>query len=54
MQNVSLQAFEAPGQFEIGMQLFIDKKPDNYALAAKTNTMTEAEVFAMFAPEADS
>ncbi len=52
-QHVSIQAFEDPGQFEIGMQVFIDKKPANYALAAETKTMTEAEVFAMFAPDAE-
>ncbi len=52
-QHVSVQAFEDPSQFEIGMQVFIDKKPGNYALAAETKTMTEAEVFAMFAPDGD-
>ncbi len=52
-QHVSIQAFDDPGQFEIGMQVFIDKKPGNYALAGETKTMTEAEVFAMFAPDAD-
>ncbi|WP_037294234.1 GFA family protein [Roseobacter sp. CCS2] len=53
-QHVSIQTFEDPSQFEIGMQVFIDKKPDNYALAAKTKTMTEAEVFAHYMPDGDN
>ncbi len=48
-QHVSIQCFEDPSQFEIGMELFIDRKPSNYALEGQRNKMTEAEVFAMFA-----
>ena len=53
-QHVSIQMFDDPSQFEIDIQLFIDAKPKNYALANETNVMTRAEVFAMFAdlPEA--
>ncbi len=49
-QHVSMQAFDDPEQFDLTMQVFIDQKPGNYALANETKTMTEAEVFAMFAP----
>ncbi|WP_298429457.1 GFA family protein [uncultured Jannaschia sp.] len=50
-QHVSIQCFEDPGQFEIGVEVFIDKKPGNYALAGDRKTMTEAEVFALYASE---
>ncbi|WP_377191708.1 GFA family protein [Ruegeria meonggei] len=38
------------------LELFIDKKPDGYAFEGERRQMTEAEVFAMFAPseEGDS
>ena len=36
--------------FELNGQIFIDEKPDWYALANDTPTMTGAEVFAKFAP----
>ena len=32
-------------------QIFIDEKPDYYSFADQTETMTGAEVFAMFAPQ---
>ncbi|WP_342075256.1 GFA family protein [Yoonia sp. SS1-5] len=50
-QHVSIQTFDDPGQFEIGVEVFIDRKPSNYALSNQTKTMTEAEVFAMFMPD---
>lgn len=50
-QHVSIQCFDDPSQFELGIEVFIDQKPDNYALAGNRKTMTEAEVFAMFAPK---
>ena len=49
--GVSMQAFDDPSQFVLKMQWFIDKKPDSYALVNDTDTKTEAECFAMFAPE---
>jgi hypothetical protein len=52
-QSVSIQAFDDPGQFAVKTQIFIDKKPASYALANDTQNMTEAEVFAMFAPKDD-
>ena len=51
-QNVSIQCFDDPEQFTIDHEIFIDRKPANYALAGTHKTMTEAEVFAMFAPDA--
>jgi len=51
-QHVSIQAFDDPGQFEIGVQLFIDRKPGNYALSNQTRVLTEAEVYAAHAPDA--
>jgi len=49
--GVSLQAFDDPAQFTLKMQWFIDKKPANYALVNDTDTKTEAECIAMFAPD---
>ena len=49
-QSASIQLFEDPGAFEFDSQIFIDRKPANYAFANETKTMTEAEVMAMFAP----
>jgi len=40
-------------QFEIGSQIFIDKKPESYALANQTPMLTEQEVLAKFAPADD-
>ena len=50
-QNVSIQCFEDPGQFDIGFEGFIDRKPRNYALAGERRTMTEAEIYAIYAPK---
>ena len=50
-QSVSIQCFDDPARFEIGIELFIDRKPTNYALAGQRKTMTEAEMFAMYAPQ---
>ncbi|WP_084066159.1 GFA family protein [Marivita hallyeonensis] len=50
-QHVSIQCFEDPSQFDLKIELFIDRKPSNYALAGTRKTMTEAEVYAMFAPK---
>lgn len=41
-------------EFEFTEQIFIDKKPSYYEFANQTLTMTEAEVFAKFAPSGDS
>lgn len=50
-QHVSIQAFDDPAVFEFDSQIFIDKKPANYDFANDTKCMTEAEIFAMFAPK---
>jgi hypothetical protein len=53
-QGVSMHAFDDASQFTLKNQWFIDKKPANYALANKTRDLTEAEVFALFAPEGEA
>ncbi|GIT92907.1 aldehyde-activating protein [Jannaschia pagri] len=53
-QHVSIQCFEDPSRFDLGIELFIDRKPANYALMGERQTMTEAQVFAMFAPEGEA
>ncbi|SFD81719.1 GFA family protein [Roseivivax sediminis] len=56
MTVVSIQAFEHPEDFPLTMEIFIDSKPTNYALANETKTLTGAQVFELFAaqPEADA
>ena len=39
---------------ELSSQIFIEEKPQFYAFANKTKTMTGAEVFAMYAPSQDN
>ena len=53
-QNVSVHAFDEPSQFAVTTQIFIDRKPGCYALAGHTENMTEAEVFAKYAPGGDA
>ena len=48
-QIVSIQAFDAPGDFAMESQIYVDHKPDNYALANRTEMLTEAEVIAKYA-----
>ncbi len=36
---------------EFSLQVFIDKKPENYAFANETREWTEAQVMEMFAPK---
>jgi hypothetical protein len=48
-QIVSIQAFDDPGRFVLESQIYVDQKPDNYALANKTEMLTEAEVIAKYA-----
>lgn len=42
--------FEDASDMEMKSQIFIDEKPDFYAFANQTPTMTGAEVFALYAP----
>jgi hypothetical protein len=51
---VSAEAFDDRDGYEFKSQIFIDEKPAYYDFANKTTTMTGAEVFAAFAPSADS
>ncbi|WP_415184145.1 hypothetical protein [Phaeovulum sp.] len=51
---VSIQAYENPSRCKIASQICIDRKPDNYALALKTATMTEAATYANFAPSTET
>ena len=46
--------FDNDEQFVFDHQVFIDKKPDFYHFANETKNMTEAEIFAMYAPPSDS
>ncbi|MBM4196322.1 MAG: GFA family protein [Gammaproteobacteria bacterium] len=40
--------FDGNGKFELHLQIYVDRKPGNYAFANRTREMTEAEVLAMF------
>lgn len=52
MAFAAVQAFDNPGRFAVKHQMFIDCKPDSYALAGDTVNLTEAEFLAQFAAEA--
>jgi len=49
-QQVSVHAFDNPDDFKLTHEVFHDRKPGNYAFANDTRKMTEAEIFALFAP----
>ncbi|MDO5613191.1 MAG: GFA family protein [Paracoccus sp. (in: a-proteobacteria)] len=51
MNMASVQCFDDPGRFALETEIFIDEKPASYALAGQHQTMTGAEVMAMFAPK---
>ena len=36
---------------EFGLQVFVDRKPDNYTFANDTKEVTEAEIYEMYAPK---
>jgi hypothetical protein len=44
--------FENAGGNVLKLELFIDKKPEGYAFDGERRQMTEADVFAMYAPRA--
>lgn len=48
---VSAGLFEDNSQFVLDHQVFIDRKPHFYHFGNNTKDMTEAEVFAMYAPK---
>ena len=47
--NVPLGLFGDSINPEFNLQIFIDKKPKNYSFADKTETLTEEQVFEMYA-----
>ena len=47
---VPVGLFEDDGAFVFDHQIFIDRKPAYYQFANETTNMTEAEVFAKYAP----
>jgi hypothetical protein len=49
---MSLGAFDDPTPFRLSLEIFIDRKPDSYALAGDHPRWTEAETFAKLAPPA--
>ena len=48
--QLSAGLFENAGGLDLNLEVFIDKKAEGYAFAGERKTMTEAEIFAMFAP----
>jgi hypothetical protein len=48
--HMSVGAFDDPSAFRLALEIFIDQKPDGYALAGDHPRWTEAETFAKFAP----
>ena len=50
---MSVETFDDREGFTFTMQIFTDEKPDYYAFANKTKTMTGAEVFTAFASDAN-
>lgn len=48
--NFPLGLLQNVEHLKFDMQIFIDRKPAHYSFANKTDVMTEAEVFAKYAP----
>ena len=48
--NLPLGLLDQVDHFKFHLQIFIDSKPGNYEFANQTETMTEAQVLAKFAP----
>jgi hypothetical protein len=48
--HMSVGTFDDPSPFRLVLEIFIDRKPDGYALAGDHPRWTEAETFAKFAP----
>ena len=51
--HVAFGSIDATDGIAMTEEIFIDKKPAAYAFAGDRKTMTEAEVYAMFAPPED-
>ncbi|MTH34636.1 GFA family protein [Paracoccus limosus] len=54
MAFVSVQAFADPGKYPLRHELFIDCKPESYALAGEHETMTEAQFLAQYASNSEA
>lgn len=50
--HMSVGTFDDPSPFRVTLEIFIDRKPDGYALAGDHPRWTEAETFARLAPPA--
>lgn len=50
MASASVQAFDDPAAFAFDGEIYIDRKPGNYAFAGDRKRMTAAEVEALFPP----
>lgn len=48
--QVAAGLFENAGGMTPRLEVFIDKKPEGYALTGDRKTMTEAEIMALYAP----
>jgi hypothetical protein len=48
---MSVGAFDDPAVFRLEREIFIDHKPDGYALAGDHPRLTESETIAAFAPK---
>ncbi len=53
-QVIALMAFDTPEDFPVTTQIYIDEKPDSYALAHVPTSLTGAEAMARFAPGAEA
>jgi len=51
--QVSAGLLDDQSQLALSLQVFVDRKPPFYGFAQKTKELTEAEVFAMYAPPPD-
>ena len=49
--HIGLGTLDDADGITLNAEIFIDRKPGGYSFAGDTRKMTEAEVFAMFAPE---
>ncbi|WP_204112751.1 GFA family protein [Shimia biformata] len=50
--HIGLGTLDDPDGVLLTGEIFVDRKPDGYAFQGETHKMTEAEVFAMYAPSA--
>lgn len=49
--QISTGLLDDQSQLHLALQVFVDRKPAFYDFAQKTKELTEAEVFAMYAPD---